>query len=553
MVEPGTELRGLGAPERVVDGLVEDGSGGREDLSPAHDRTPGGSEETGDRPPGDAERALTPYAAPRPLTNDTKLVALGSRRPADALLGGTTNAPRWTNQGGFPPVETNGHRNGEIGPRHGGTPTANGQSPVINGALPHSRSPFAPPPDTPPLYAPSPFATAGNPPMPVDPLAPPPGSGPDTSDEPLGGRPVSGQPFLSGRSVTGEPLPGTGEPSPRTGETRAGEPRTGEPRVGELRTDRPSPSGRPVSGQPAASGSAPVPLPPSTRPAATQPVSGQPTEEPSHDAWAPPVHRGGTAGSASIPASPGGAPLDPFPGFAPGLSGAGLAPGPSGAGIAPGPSGAGPAPGPSGAGQAPADRYAPSPAQPGAAPASADLLGGWGSEPSASTAYRLDPLPAGGRRAVPDLDEPQTGRRATGDGDENAARRTGDDRPGGRRSADDAPAGRRAARETAGVAPGQPLRPGDLDESSISFWDEAAGDRLRGEWHEVKAQFVDDPVAALTRAHDLLTDAVHELTESMLAERDQLDPLRGTEHPDTESMRMAMRGYREFLDRILGL
>ena len=39
----------------------------------------------------------------------------------------------------------------------------------------------------------------------------------------------------------------------------------------------------------------------------------------------------------------------------------------------------------------------------------------------------------------------------------------------------------------------------------------------------------------------------------MLAERDELDPLRETANPDTESMRMAMRGYREFLDRILAL
>ena len=92
-----------------------------------------------------------------------------------------------------------------------------------------------------------------------------------------------------------------------------------------------------------------------------------------------------------------------------------------------------------------------------------------------------------------------------------------------------------------------------MHDISITFWPESASEQFRAEWHEVKAQFVDDPVAALTRAHDLLTEAVNELTESMLAERDDLDPLRGTATPDTESMRMAMRGYREFLDRILAL
>ncbi|NMO55854.1 hypothetical protein HH310_32315 [Actinoplanes sp. TBRC 11911] len=98
-----------------------------------------------------------------------------------------------------------------------------------------------------------------------------------------------------------------------------------------------------------------------------------------------------------------------------------------------------------------------------------------------------------------------------------------------------------------------PLRPGDVAEGQIAFWDDEATDHFRAAWHEVKAEFVDDPVTALTRAHDLLTDAVNELTEALLAERDELDPLRGTATPDTESMRMAMRGYREFLDRILAL
>ncbi|MFD0517178.1 hypothetical protein [Paractinoplanes durhamensis] len=100
---------------------------------------------------------------------------------------------------------------------------------------------------------------------------------------------------------------------------------------------------------------------------------------------------------------------------------------------------------------------------------------------------------------------------------------------------------------------GQPLRPGDVEAGHIAFWDDDATRHFRAAWHEVKAEFVDDPERALTRAHDLLTDAVNELTEALLAERDELDPLRGNSTPDTESMRMAMRGYREFLDRILAL
>lgn len=112
--------------------------------------------------------------------------------------------------------------------------------------------------------------------------------------------------------------------------------------------------------------------------------------------------------------------------------------------------------------------------------------------------------------------------------------------------------GRRAAPDGP-EADDAPLRPGDVAAGHIAFWDDDAVRHFRAAWHEVKAEFVDDPETALTRAHDLLTDAVNELTEALLAERDELDPLRGTGTPDTESMRMAMRGYREFLDRILAL
>ncbi|GIF05796.1 hypothetical protein Asi03nite_33340 [Actinoplanes siamensis] len=113
--------------------------------------------------------------------------------------------------------------------------------------------------------------------------------------------------------------------------------------------------------------------------------------------------------------------------------------------------------------------------------------------------------------------------------------------------------GRRAAQDDddLGVDPALAGEEGTIIRPTV--WDEDAARHFRAAWHEVKAEFVDDPVNALTRAHDLLTDAVNELTEVLLAERDELDPLRGTDTPDTESMRMAMRGYREFLDRILSL
>ena len=193
-------------------------------------------------------------------------------------------------------------------------------------------------------------------------------------------------------------------------------------------------------------------------------------------------------------------------------------------------------------------------------------------------------VPPAGRRRLPDEDDLNREKADAGQPDAEPGPKAGDGSPNGRASvADDgagkagddgraagtdaAPTGARRlanledadavamprAGRRAAEAVGTPLRPGDVNLVQIAVWDDDAIAHFRSRWHEVKADFVDDPVAAVTRAHDLLTDAVNELTESLLAERDELDPLRGTPTPDTESMRMAMRGYRDFLDRILAL
>jgi hypothetical protein len=100
---------------------------------------------------------------------------------------------------------------------------------------------------------------------------------------------------------------------------------------------------------------------------------------------------------------------------------------------------------------------------------------------------------------------------------------------------------------------GPPLRPGDVPETRIAVWSAESADALRAEWHEVKAQFVDEPTEALDHAQSLVAHAVQQLAETLLAEQVELDPRREEEAPDTEAMRVAMRRYRDFLDRILAL
>jgi hypothetical protein len=111
------------------------------------------------------------------------------------------------------------------------------------------------------------------------------------------------------------------------------------------------------------------------------------------------------------------------------------------------------------------------------------------------------------------------------------------------------------APEAPAVAPAPPAArgPGDVAENAIALWTDEAADRLRGQWRDLQVEFIDDPNAAVTGAKDLVTEAVQELADTLLTAQDELDPFHGTDQVDTESMRVAMRRYREFLDRVLAL
>jgi hypothetical protein len=115
-----------------------------------------------------------------------------------------------------------------------------------------------------------------------------------------------------------------------------------------------------------------------------------------------------------------------------------------------------------------------------------------------------------------------------------------------------AEAGPPAGTTQAGTAPAA-RRPGEVVETPIALWSDEAAERLRDQWRDLQVRFVDDPAAAVTGAKGLVTEAVQQLAETLLAAQAALDPFRETDQVDTEAMRVAMRRYREFLDRVLAL
>jgi hypothetical protein len=77
---------------------------------------------------------------------------------------------------------------------------------------------------------------------------------------------------------------------------------------------------------------------------------------------------------------------------------------------------------------------------------------------------------------------------------------------------------------------------------------------LRSRWNDVQATFVDDPKDCVTKADSLVSDAVDQLTSSFSHARSRLEEqwAKG-EEASTEDLRVALKRYRDFFDRLLAV
>ena len=89
-------------------------------------------------------------------------------------------------------------------------------------------------------------------------------------------------------------------------------------------------------------------------------------------------------------------------------------------------------------------------------------------------------------------------------------------------------------------------------ERSLFADDELAG--LRARWDNVQAGFVDDPKECVHKADGLVSDVVDQLTIGFAETRSRLEEqwARG-EEASTEDLRLALRRYRDFFERLLAV
>ena len=93
----------------------------------------------------------------------------------------------------------------------------------------------------------------------------------------------------------------------------------------------------------------------------------------------------------------------------------------------------------------------------------------------------------------------------------------------------------------------------ELDGKVLEFASNQAQD-LRSQWEGIQAGFVDEPKQAVERADELVANTIKRLAEVFASERNKLESAWGkNEDVSTEDLRVALRRYRSFFNRLLSV
>jgi hypothetical protein len=90
------------------------------------------------------------------------------------------------------------------------------------------------------------------------------------------------------------------------------------------------------------------------------------------------------------------------------------------------------------------------------------------------------------------------------------------------------------------------------DGEDVFLVDPAQVGLFRARWGDVQARFVDDPKAAVGAADGLVAELMQSLASGFADHKSRLETQwHGGGEADTEALRLALRRYRSFFDRLL--
>lgn len=91
-----------------------------------------------------------------------------------------------------------------------------------------------------------------------------------------------------------------------------------------------------------------------------------------------------------------------------------------------------------------------------------------------------------------------------------------------------------------------------MSETQTPLLPEEQTGELTERWDEIQGSFVDRPQDAVAEADALVADLVERITSSFARERDRLESQWSKgDDVSTEDLRVALKRYRSFFDRLL--
>jgi len=93
-----------------------------------------------------------------------------------------------------------------------------------------------------------------------------------------------------------------------------------------------------------------------------------------------------------------------------------------------------------------------------------------------------------------------------------------------------------------------------LNEELVPLFEEDAARKFRSRWLAIQSKFVDDPSDSVKQADDLVADVIKNVTMNFANRSVSLEKQwNGGDNTSTEDLRIALKQYRSFFDRLLTL
>lgn len=92
------------------------------------------------------------------------------------------------------------------------------------------------------------------------------------------------------------------------------------------------------------------------------------------------------------------------------------------------------------------------------------------------------------------------------------------------------------------------------EEGFAPLFEDGEAEDLRSRWNNIQAGFVDQPGQSVERADELVATVINRLSEVFSVERENLEQAwASSDNVSTEDLRVALRRYRSFFDRLLSI